>query len=175
MNEFVVLVDENDHALGEMEKMEVHEKGLLHRAVSVLVFNANNELLLQQRALGKYHSGGLWTNTCCSHPRPEERTVVAAERRLIEEMGMELKLDFAFSFIYAANLDNDLTENELDHVFIGRSDETPHINTEEAMAFQWKSIEKIKSEMEINPEKYTAWFRILILEHYEQILKAIQS
>lgn len=170
---FVVLVDENDHPLGVMEKMEAHEKGLLHRAFSVLIFNHSGELLLQRRAFGKYHSEGLWTNTCCSHPYPDEDIITAGKRRLEEEMGFTCEIHEIFSFIYKATLDKGLTEHELDHVLIGFSDETPHLNLEEASAFKWMSIEKIKAEMQQMPEQFTAWFRILIEENSHKIQNAL--
>ena len=169
MQEFVVLVDENDQVIGQMEKMEAHEKGALHRAFSVMVFNSNNELLLQKRAYSKYHSGGLWTNTACSHPRPEETILEAGSRRLNEEMGMTCELTQAFNFIYKAELDQGLTEYELDHVMIGYSDETPHLNLEEANAFKWMSMPDLKNDMTQHPQFYTAWFKILIEQHFETI------
>jgi len=170
---YVILVDEQDHPLGVMEKMEAHEKGLLHRAFSVLVFNQAGELLLQRRAFGKYHSEGLWTNTCCSHPYPDEDIITAGKRRLKEEMGFECEIHEVFSFIYKAKLDKGLTEYELDHVLIGFSDETPHLNLEEASAFKWLSIPKIKEEMQLFPEQFTAWFRILMEKKTDTILNAI--
>src|SRR5688572_11010720 len=123
--EEVVLVDASDKVVGTMEKMEVHEKGLLHRAFSVFVFNSKRELLMQQRALQKYHSAGLWTNTCCSHPRPGEETISAAKRRLKEEMGLEIELESQFSFIYKTTFGNGLTEHEYDHVYFGFTDQPP--------------------------------------------------
>jgi isopentenyl-diphosphate delta-isomerase len=134
--EKVILVDENDTQVGLMPKLEAHQKGLLHRAFSVFIFNNNHQLLLQKRAVSKYHSGGLWTNTCCSHPREGEETINAANRRLIEEMGIKTNLRKVFDFIYKAELDNELTENEFDHVFYGLYNEDPIINTEEADDFQ---------------------------------------
>ncbi|MDG2505941.1 MAG: isopentenyl-diphosphate Delta-isomerase, partial [Crocinitomicaceae bacterium] len=130
----VQLVDTQDNPNGSMEKLEAHEKGLLHRALSVLIINTKKEILLQRRALGKYHSPGLWTNTCCSHPYPGENPTEAANRRLKEEMGMVADLEFAFKFQYKCDFDNGLIEHELDHVFIGETDDTPHLNTDEAMA-----------------------------------------
>ena len=139
----VQLVDNQDNPIGVMEKILAHQKGELHRALSVLILNSNNELLLQRRALGKYHSPGLWTNTCCSHPYPGEDSFEAAKRRLQEEMGMSADLNFVFKFQYKCDFDNGLIEHELDHVFIGVTDDTPHINTDEAMAFSWVSIENL--------------------------------
>lgn len=161
MQEFVVLVDKNDRKKGLMEKMEAHEKGLLHRAISVFVFNSKKELCIQQRALSKYHSAGLWTNTCCSHPRDGEDVLEAAHRRLMEEMGMKCDLKKSFDFIYKAQFDNGLTEHELDHVFIGYSDSEPIINLEEVESYKWISLEDLKNDMAENPESYTAWFKII--------------
>ena len=166
----VILVDENDLKIGLMDKLEAHEKGLLHRAFSVFVFNSQNELLLQRRAFGKYHSEGLWTNTCCSHPVDGETLIEAGHRRLQEEMGFDCELTETFSFIYRATLDKGLTEYELDHVLIGHSDETPHLNTDEAMSFKWMSIENIKKEIELHPLLYTEWFKIILEDHYETLL-----
>ena len=167
--EKVILVDKLDNPIGEMEKQEAHVKGLLHRAFSIFIFNDKEEILLHQRAHHKYHSGGLWTNTCCSHPRPGEHTHDAANRRLVEEMGMVCTLKEQFSFIYKAKLDNDLFEHELDHVFIGHSNDTPHLNTDEAVAFKWISLMELKKDIQNSPEKYTVWFKIMISEYYSQI------
>lgn len=129
----VQLVDAEDNPNGSMEKLEAHEKGALHRALSVLIINSKKEILLQRRALGKYHSPGLWTNTCCSHPYPGEDPNEAAKRRLQEEMGMSSELTFLFKFQYKCDFENGLIEHELDHVFIGKTDDTPHLNTDEAI------------------------------------------
>ncbi len=153
-----------------MEKLEAHTKGLLHRAFSVFVFNSKNELMLQRRAFGKYHSEGLWTNTCCSHPMDGETIIEAGHRRLIEEMGFDCELNEMFKFIYRANLDNGLIEHELDHVITGLSDKTPHINTNEVMSFKWMTLENIKNEIKLHPNDYTVWFKIIIEEHYETLL-----
>lgn len=147
--------------MGTMEKMEAHVKGVLHRAISVFIFNSKGEMLLQQRAHGKYHSPGLWTNTCCSHPAPGEASLAAAERRLQEEMGLTCRLEHAFWFQYKASFDNGLIEHELDHVFIGHTDETPTPNPEEAASWQYASPAAIREEMEENPARYTVWFRLL--------------
>ena len=165
----VILVDEHDREVGLMEKMEAHHKGLLHRAFSVLVFNENGELLLQRRAFGKYHSEGLWTNTCCSHPYPGESILEAGKRRLFEEMGFTCELSEVFSFIYKAELENGLIEHELDHVIVGFSEETPHLNLEEVSAFKWMNVDEIKADIKENSSHYTAWFRILIEEHQSKI------
>ncbi len=166
----VILVDEKDFKIGLMDKLEAHEKGLLHRAFSVFVFNSQNELLLQRRAFGKYHSEGLWTNTCCSHPIDGETLIEAGQRRLMEEMGIDCELTESFSFTYRALLDKGLTEYELDHVLIGHSDETPHLNTNEVMSFKWLSLEKIKKEIELHPKLYTEWFKIILEDYYETLL-----
>lgn len=158
----VILVDENDKPIGTMGKLEVHQKGLLHRAFSVFIFNDKGEMLLQRRALSKYHSAGLWTNTCCSHPQPNEDTLAAANRRLNEEMGMKAELSHKASFIYKTPFDNSLTEHEFDHVFIGYSNSDPVINPEEVASFKWMSLESIRSEIKTNPENFTSWFKIAL-------------
>jgi len=171
----VILVDEHNREVGLMEKMEAHHKGLLHRAFSVFVFNENGELLLQRRAFGKYHSEGLWTNTCCSHPYPGESILEAGKRRLFEEMGFTCELSEVFAFIYKAELENGLIEHELDHVLVGFSEETPHLNLEEVSAFKWMSVDEIKADMKENPLQYTAWFRILIEEHKSKIQNLVAN
>ena len=168
--EKVVLVDEKDNELGLMEKMEAHQKGLLHRAFSVFIFNSRAELLLQKRATSKYHSGGLWTNTCCSHPRKDETALDAAKRRLQEEMGMNCDLEKAFHFIYKSALDNELTEHELDHVFIGFTDEKPILNPEEAEDFKYISLEALNKEIKSSPDNYTIWLKTC-LPQVEQFLQ----
>jgi isopentenyl-diphosphate delta-isomerase len=165
----VILVDSQDQEIGEMNKLECHLKGVLHRAVSILIFNSKGEWLLQQRAQGKYHSPALWTNTSCSHPTPGEDSKSAAERRLREEMGMSVKLEFAFQFQYKAIFDNGLTENELDHVYFGRSDELPTLNKEEAMNFRYESTELLLEKIERNPENYTEWFKIMLPKVIEKL------
>ncbi|MEI6266057.1 MAG: isopentenyl-diphosphate Delta-isomerase [Sphingobacteriia bacterium] len=158
--EQVILVDDQDNPIGLMEKLEVHEKAILHRAFSVFIFNHQGELLLQQRALSKYHSAGLWTNTCCSHPRPDETTKAAANRRLLEEMGFETSLEKVFDFIYLANFDNGLTEHEFDHVFIGFYEGTILPNNAEVNSFKYISIEEIDTQLINTPDIYTEWFKI---------------
>ena len=165
----VILVDENDNPIGTMPKMEAHEKAMLHRAFSVFILNANDEVLLQQRANDKYHSAGLWTNTCCSHPHPGEDTLGAARRRWKEEMGMEADLQFVFKFMYKAPFDNLLTEHEIDHVFIGKTNQLPVINPEEVASYKYMKPEEIKLDMEQNPQSYTVWFRIIFNEFYKEI------
>lgn len=155
----VILVDETDAVLGEMDKMEAHIKGQLHRAISVFIFNSRGQWLLQRRAMDKYHSGGLWTNSCCSHPAPGESTMDAANRRLREEMGMETTLYSAFSFIYRAEFDNNLIEHELDHVFVGYSNADPILNHDEAMDFTYETYQNIETGIRNNPQNYSAWFK----------------
>ena len=170
MEEQVILVNEKDEPIGLMGKMEAHEKGLLHRAFSVFVFNSKQEVLLQQRAACKYHSPNLWTNTCCSHPRAGETNQQAGERRLQEEMGLQVPLQEVFSFIYKAPFDNGLTEHEYDHVLIGYSDAQPQINPEEVASWKWLSLEAIKEDILQEPERYTAWFKIIFEEFYHHLL-----
>jgi isopentenyl-diphosphate delta-isomerase len=175
MEEKVILVDSNDNSLGLMEKMKAHELGFLHRAFSVFIFNSQAEMMLQQRAHSKYHSGGLWTNTCCSHPREGETVEQAGLRRLREEMGFETELIYGFSFIYKAILDDGLIEHELDHVLIGFYDGQPSINTDEVQSWRWVSFEQLKSDIETKPNEYTAWFKIILNNHGQQIVDLSQS
>jgi len=158
--ETVVLVNEQDVEIGLMEKMEAHEKALLHRAFSVFVFNQKGELLLQQRALRKYHSGGLWTNTCCSHPRPNEDTLAAAHRRLQEEMGFDTELTKAFDFTYKADFSNGLSEHEFDHVFIGTYEGLIEPNFDEVESYAYRSLTTIDIAIKTNPDFFTEWFLI---------------
>ena len=159
--EEVILVDKHDVEQGAMEKIEAHKNGgTLHRAFSVFVFNTKGELLLQRRALHKYHSGGLWTNTCCSHPRPGETVREAGHRRLEEEMGMQCKLVELFSFEYKAELDGGMTEWELDHVLLGLSNKEPSINEEEVAEFKYMPLDDIDEDLNKNPQNYTEWFKI---------------
>jgi len=160
--EHVILVDPYDNAIGSMEKLEAHQKGLLHRAFSVVLFNRRGEMLLQKRAAGKYHSAGLWTNTCCSHPQPGERVEDAARRRLFEEMGIDLQPEFAYSFIYKTPLDHDLIENELDHVYVGTFDGTPRINTTEVEDWKFVPVADLRTDMQLHPDRYTYWFRLIV-------------
>jgi isopentenyl-diphosphate Delta-isomerase len=170
--EKVILVDENDNAIGTMEKLEAHQKGILHRAFSVLLFNSKGEILLQKRALHKYHSGGLWTNTCCSHPQPDESIEQATRRKLIQEMGIDVNPTFAFKFVYRIELDKGLVENELDHVFIGTFDGQPHINHEEVEDWKFMNVSTLRADMQNNPDAYTHWFRIIMNHPQLQVLAA---
>lgn len=158
----IILVDANDNPTGTMEKMEAHRKGILHRAFSVLVFNSRGEMLLQKRSSKKYHSAGLWTNTCCSHPKPNEALNEAAHLRLIYEMGIDVQPEFAFKFIYRAALDQNLIEHELDHVLLATFDGIPMINEEEVDDWKYMSLSSIRDDMQQNPQDYTAWFRIIV-------------
>ena len=167
--ELVILVNENNEQIGLMPKMEAHEKALLHRAFSVFVFNNKNELMLQQRALDKYHSPGLWTNTCCSHQRDGESNIEAGVRRLQEEMGFVTELKESISFIYKAPFDNGLTEHEYDHVLLGSYDGIPHINPEEVADWKWMPIDAVKDDIVKNPQNYTEWFKIIFEKFYQHI------
>lgn len=169
MEEQVILVDDRDRPIGVAEKMQAHREGLLHRAFSVFVTNAKGELLLQKRAQSKYHSGGLWTNTCCSHPRPEETTAAAAKRRLQEEMGFSCDLREIFSFTYAAKLDNELYEHEFDHVLIGEFDGEPTLNPQEAEAWRWISIDDLKSDIGAHPDRYTYWLKVCFAKFCDRL------
>lgn len=171
--ESVILVDKNDSVIGTMPKMEAHLAGKLHRAFSVFVFNTSGELLLQRRAEDKYHSGGKWTNTCCSHPRLGEETLDAANRRLNEEMGMECKLQYGFSFTYHAELADGISENEYDHVFFGISNQLPDPNPEEVSEFRYVNMADLEKDIKVRPEIYTEWLKICfdrIIEYYNRYL-----
>lgn len=158
----VILVDKKDNAIGTMSKDEAHRVGALHRAFSVLIFNSSGEMLLQRRALDKYHSGGLWTNACCSHPRVNETNIDAANRRLKEEIGLMTDLTHVYEFVYKANFENGLVEHEYDHVFHGVTDAEPVLNRGEAMEWKYMSIAELSQDISDRPEAYTAWFKILI-------------
>ena len=174
MIEEVILVDVHDHAIGTMEKMEAHEKGFLHRAFSILLVNEKGEMLLQQRALEKYHSPGLWTNACCSHPRPNESNLDAANRRLFEELGMKVELTEIFEFTYRAEFNHALIEHEIDHVFLGLTNMNPTINLTEVMSFKWIPFDELQQDMMVNPEKYTAWFNLLMVDYFSSIQNALK-
>lgn len=160
--ERVILVNEEDEEIGAAGKLEAHREGRLHRAFSIFVLNGRGELLLQRRARGKYHSGGLWTNTCCGHPRPGETTEAAAHRRLREEMGFDCPLRPVFHFVYEAELDDGLREHELDHVFVGRWEADPSPDPEEAEAWRWSGLDEVARDVEERPDEYTVWFRIAL-------------
>lgn len=167
--EQVILVNENDEKVGLMEKIEAHEKALLHRAFSVFILNDKNEIMLQQRALDKYHSPGLWTNTCCSHQRDGESNIEAGKRRLMEEMGFVTELEELFHFIYIAPFDNGLTEHELDHVMIGHYNNEPQLNPEEAASYKWMTADDVRKDISQHPKKYTEWFKIIFDKYYTHI------
>ena len=165
----VILVDNNDNQIGLMPKLEAHEKGVLHRAFSVFIFNNDGELMLQRRALTKYHSPGLWTNTCCSHQRDGETNIISGKRRLNEEMGFNTELFEKTSFIYKAKFDNGLTEHEFDHVLVGSYNHSPIINSNEVDSWKWMSMENIKKDIKDHPDNYTAWFKIIFEKYYKYI------
>ena len=169
VEEQVILVNEYDEQIGLMPKMEAHEKAVLHRAFSVFVFNTKNELMLQQRAAHKYHSPLLWTNTCCSHQRDGESNIEAGTRRLKEEMGFTTDLKETTSFIYKAPFDNGLTEHELDHIMLGYYENEPIINNQEVEDWKWMPLEDVKHDINVHPEQYTAWFKIIFEKFYNYI------
>ncbi|MEO8471143.1 MAG: isopentenyl-diphosphate Delta-isomerase [Chryseolinea sp.] len=162
MTEDIILVDDQDHAIGTLEKMEAHRRGVLHRAFSVIVFNSQRKMLLQKRSESKYHSGGLWTNACCSHPRPNESMQEATRKRLMYEMGIPADPAFAFKFIYQASLDNNLIEHELDYVFIATYDGVPVVNKNEVEAWKFMRLDELQEDLKRYPEKYTVWLRFII-------------
>ncbi|MBI2126478.1 MAG: isopentenyl-diphosphate Delta-isomerase [Thaumarchaeota archaeon] len=157
--EVLILVDEHDRQTGTEEKMKAHREGKLHRAFSVFIFNTKGEMLITCRAKTKYHCGGMWTNACCSHPRPGETAEQAAHRRLQEELGFDCKLKEIFSFIYKVEFDNGLWEHEFDHIFVGVYDQDPVPDASETDAFAWMSMDGLKAEIN-DSEKYTRWFQI---------------
>ena len=160
--EHVILVDTKDNAIGTMEKMEAHKKGVLHRAFSILLFDQSGRALLQKRSQNKYHSSGLWTNTCCSHPLPGESLEEATRRRLNEEMGIEMQPTFSYTFIYKAHLDQDLIEHELDHVFVGTFNGSPTINKKEVEDWKYVDLHWLKQDIQENPAFYTVWFKLIV-------------
>lgn len=162
----VILVDEQDNSIGTMEKMEAHEKGLLHRAFSILVFNSKGEMLIQKRASSKYHSGGLWTNACCSHPAPGESIEEATRKRLKYEMGIDLRPEYAYKFIYRTGLDKDLIEHELDYVFTALFDGEPDVNDREVEDWKYIGMNALREDIAAHPERYTYWFR-MIMNHQQ--------
>jgi isopentenyl-diphosphate delta-isomerase len=169
MEEQVVLVDEKDNPIGLMPKMEAHERAVLHRAFSVFILNGKGELMLQQRANNKYHSPGLWTNTCCSHQRDGESNIDAGQRRLHEEMGFTTELTELTSFIYKASFDNGLIEHEFDHIMLGRYEDNPVINPDEVAAWKWMPLAEVKKDVEANPKNYTVWFVIIFAKFYDHL------
>lgn len=159
MKEEVILVDKSNRKIGTEEKLKAHKEGKLHRAFSIFIFNSKEELLLQKRARTKYHSKGLWSNTCCGHPMPKETLGKAAQRRLKEEMGFDCKLKKIFSFIYKKKFRNGLIEHEFDNVFVGKFDGKSKPNPREVVNYKWISIDKLKKDIKKHPEKYTYWLK----------------
>ncbi len=168
MEEEVVLVDAKDNEVGRAPKLAAHRAGLLHRAISVFLTNSAGELLLQRRADGKYHSPSLWSNACCTHPRPGEQPHAAALRRLEEELGIRAELAYLTSFIYKAELGNGLWEHELDHLFVGRTDELPQPDPAEVAEWRWASAAELDEELKAAPETFTAWFPLALARLREQ-------
>ena len=162
MTEILILVDDNDNEIGREEKMEIHREGSLHRAFSILIFNSRGETLLQRRSICKYHSGGLWTNTCCGHPRAGEELLSSAHRRLMEEMGFDCELKSLFTFTYRTGLDNGLTEHELDHVLVGKYEGRVKPDPREAEDYKWMGLSEVYEEIHRNPGEFTVWFVILM-------------
>lgn len=162
VSEHVILVDQNDQMVGTMEKMRAHQEGLLHRAFSIFVFNSQGELLIQKRAPIKYHTGSLWSNTCCSHPKPNESVEETLQYKLHQEMGFQCELERAFSITYRAELGNGLVENELDHVYIGSFNGDPQPNHEEVCDWKYIALQDLKKEMEQHPNAFTPWFKLLL-------------
>ena len=173
-NEQVILVNEQDIEIGTLGKEEAHRIGAMHRAFSVFIFNSKGELLLQKRAATKYHSAGLWTNTCCGHPRPNEPVEKAAQRRLFEEMGFTVNLEKLFSFTYSCKLDNEMSEYEFDHVFYGHYDQIVSPSPEEVAAFKYVALDDIEHDVKANPSNYTYWFK-LIISNVNNYIKTLQS
>ena len=161
-SEKIVLIDSKDRVMGAEEKLKVHEKGIMHRAFSIIILNSRGEMLIQRRAIDKYHSGGLWSNACCSHQRENEILEQAIHRRLKEEMGFDCSLKEIFHFKYKTRFNNHLIENEIDHVFIGLFDGNPIINKKEVLDFMWIPLSSLKNKIKTNPEKYSYWFKIII-------------
>ncbi len=162
MQKDILIVDKNDNIIDFGYKIPTHKQGLLHRAFSVLIFNDNKEMLLQRRSLTKYHSPGLWTNACCGHPFNKKTTKEYAKQRLFEEMGITCDINFVFKFSYCSQFNNGLTENEIDHVFVGKTNEMPILNKQEADMFKWMSLEDLYYDIQRNPFRYTTWFRIIM-------------
>ena len=159
--EYVILVNKEDKPIGTMGKQSAHRQGVLHRAFSVFILNDKKELMIQKRALSKYHSPGLWANTCCSHQRIGESTEAAAIRRLREEMGFECKVEKKFTFIYKADLGLGMKEHELDHVLVGHYNREPKINTDEVADWKWVNLGDLEKDIAQRPQKYTIWFKII--------------
>ena len=174
-NELLILVDENDNEIGLKDKLSTHREGLLHRAFSIFIFNSKNELLLQQRADEKYHSGGLWSNTCCSHPNNKEKLAETVSRRLKEEMGIESDTEFQFKFLYQTPFKNGLKEHELDYVYFGRSDEEPTLNPSEVKNWKYQPLEKLSEDVSLNPDNYSVWLKTCLPQVITHFNKNINS
>ena len=173
--EYVILVDENDRQTGTCEKLEAHQRGLMHRAFSIFLFNKNGDFLLQQRANEKYHTPGLWSNTCCSHPRPDEEMEEALERKLFQEMGIHSLVEKVFDFAYRADFENGLVENEVDHVYFGEYNDSPNPNPSEIQSWKYSSFEEIKEEIAKHEASFTPWFKLVferVNEHYKKMMAA---
>jgi len=168
--EQVILVDDNDNETGTMEKMAAHHGAHLHRAISVFITDKKGNWLLQQRTMEKYHSKGKWSNTCCSHPAPGEKTTEAANRRLMQEMGMQAELTDLFLFRYQAELENNLTEHEIDHVFLGVTDVVPLPNPEEVMTYRYINYDELHKEVSEHPDRFSAWFKLIYKEVQKHII-----
>jgi isopentenyl-diphosphate delta-isomerase len=173
--EHVVLVDADDNAIGTMEKLEAHQKGVLHRAFSILLFNSRGEWLLQKRAQHKYHSGGLWTNTCCSHPLPGETMEQATQRKLKQEMGIDLKTEFAYKFTYQTELDHGLVEHELDYVFTGTYDGIPEVNAHEVEDWKFVAPDVLKKDISAAPQNYTHWFKLIVAHNHVALARLARN
>jgi isopentenyl-diphosphate delta-isomerase len=171
IDDFVILVNKNDKKIGLMPKMEAHKKGALHRAFSVFIFNNKNELMIQKRNINKYHSPGLWTNTCCSHQKDGESNISAGKRRLLEEMGFCVELNEIGSFIYNVGVDNGLIEHELDYILVGKYNGNVKINSDEVDNWKWMSLDNIKDDIRTRSKNYTEWFKIIMDNYYTQLRK----
>lgn len=171
IDDLVILVNKNDKKIGLMPKMEAHKKGVLHRAFSVFIFNNKNELMIQKRNINKYHSPGLWTNTCCSHQKDGESNISAGKRRLLEEMGFCVELNEIGSFIYNVGVDNGLIEHELDYILVGKYNGNVKINFDEVDNWKWMSLDNIKDDIRTRSKNYTEWFKIIMDNYYTQLKK----
>ncbi|QUY50391.1 isopentenyl-diphosphate Delta-isomerase [Serratia plymuthica] len=171
MEEMLILVDKKDNSIGSEGKLSVHQQGLLHRAFSIFIFDSKGQLLLQQRARSKYHSAGLWTNSCCGHPRWGEATQAAAQRRLQEEMGFSTRLRKVSSFTYHAEVPGDLIEHEFDHIFVGLFDGQLQVNPEEVDGWAWIGIRQIADKVATNPDSFTVWFKEIIKNTHSDTLE----
>ena len=175
MTDEVILVDDQDRVTGSMEKLQAHRRGLLHRAFSIFVFNDRFELMLQRRSSRKYHSGGLWSNTCCSHPVTGESLLDAAHARLRHEMGFDCSVREVFSLTYRADVGAGLTEHELDHVFVGSYNGQPRPNPAEARDWRWMDLSLLRQRIETHPDEYTAWLKLILSSHLDDLTKHQQA